>query len=57
MLVGLLIAAYVGLKRFTARYAVVGILLLGLGFLLVQGRVDLSGLSLQLATPVFTRKG
>src|SRR5450830_437771 len=55
VLVGLLIAAYVGLKRFTARYAVVGILVLGLGFLLVQGRVDLSGLSLQLAAPVFTR--
>ena len=55
VLVGVLIAAYVGLKRFTARYAVVGILLLGLGFLLVQGRVDLSGLSLQLAAPVFTR--
>lgn len=52
VLVGVLIAAYVGLKRFTARYAVVGILLLGLGFLLVQGRVDLSGLSLQLAAPV-----
>src|SRR5450830_738867 len=32
-----------------------GILVLGLGFLLVQGRVDLSGLSLQLAAPVFTR--
>ena len=46
-LVGLLIAAYVGFKRFTARYAVVGILVLGLVLLLVQGRVDLSGLSLQ----------
>jgi benzoate membrane transport protein len=55
VLVGLLITAYVGLKRFTARYAVVGILVLGLGFLLVLGRVDLSGLSLQLAAPVFTR--
>lgn len=54
VLVGLLIAAYIVLKRFTARYAVVGILMLGLVFLLTQGRVDLSGLSLQLATPVFT---
>ena len=54
-LVGVLIAAYVGFKRFTARYAVVGILVLGLVWLLAQGRVDLSGLSLQWAAPVFTR--
>ena len=55
VLVALLIAAYVVLKRFTARYAVVGILVLGLAFLLTQGRVDLSGLALQFAAPVFTR--
>ena len=55
LLVGLLIAAYLVLKRFSARYAVVGILVLGVVFLLSQGRVDLTGLSLQLATPVFTR--
>lgn len=54
MLAGLLIVAYVVLKRFTARYAVVGILVLGLVFLLVQDRVDLSGLSLKLAAPIFT---
>jgi len=53
-LAGLLIAAYVALKRFTARYAVVGILGLGLAFLLAQGRVDFSGLSLELAAPVLT---
>ncbi|WPN58264.1 benzoate/H(+) symporter BenE family transporter [Pseudomonas sp. P9_31] len=55
VLVGLLIAAYVVLKRFTARYAVVGILVLGLAFLLTQGRVELSGLALQFAVPVFTQ--
>ena len=55
VLVGLLIAVYVVLKRFTARYAVVGILVLGLAFLLTQGRVDFSGLVLQFAAPVFTR--
>jgi benzoate membrane transport protein len=55
VLVGLLIVAYVILKRFTARYAVVGILVLGLAFLLTQGRVDLSGLELQFAAPVFTQ--
>jgi benzoate membrane transport protein len=50
----LLIVAYVVLKRIAARYAVVGILLLGLAFLVLQQRVDLAGLSLQLAAPVFT---
>ncbi|HJH20318.1 MAG TPA: benzoate/H(+) symporter BenE family transporter [Pseudomonas lactis] len=55
MLVGLLIVAYLVLKRLTARYAVVGILALGLAFLLAQGRVDLSGVELQLAAPMFTR--
>ncbi|NYT61880.1 benzoate/H(+) symporter BenE family transporter [Alcaligenaceae bacterium] len=54
LLAGLLIVAYVVLKRFTARYAVVGILVLGLAFLLIQDRVDLSGLTLALAAPVFT---
>ena len=54
VLAGLLIMAYLVLKRFTARYAVVGILVLGLAFLLVEDRVDLSGLALQLAAPVFT---
>lgn len=55
VLVGLLITAYVVLKRLTARYAVVGILVLGMAFLLAQGRVDFSGLALQFAVPVFTR--
>ena len=54
LLAGLLITAYVVLKRFSARYAVVGILVLGLAFLLIQQRVDLSGLSLKLAAPVLT---
>lgn len=53
-LVGLLIVAYVSLKRFSARYAVVGILAVGLVFLLAQGRVDLTGLQLKLAAPIFT---
>lgn len=54
LLVGLLIIAYVVLKRLSARYAVVGILVLGLAFLLTQGRVDLSGLKLEFAAPIFT---
>lgn len=55
LLTALLIVAYVVLKRFSARYAVVGLLVLGLAFLLWQGRVDLSGLELRLAAPVFTQ--
>jgi benzoate membrane transport protein len=55
LLAGLLIVAYVLLKRLTARYAVVGILALGLAFLLAQDRVDQSGLQLRFAAPVFTR--
>lgn len=55
LLVGVLIGAYILFKRLSARYAVVGILVLGLGFLLMQGRVDFTGLALEFATPVFTR--
>ncbi|MEN5204263.1 benzoate/H(+) symporter BenE family transporter [Stenotrophomonas sp. TWI700] len=54
LLAGLLILAYLVFKRFSARYAVVGILVLGLAFLLSQDRIDLSGLRLELATPLFT---
>ena len=54
LLTSVLIVAYVVLKRFCARYAVVGILVLGLAFLLVQERVDLSGLQWQFSAPVFT---
>jgi len=54
LLAGGLILAYVVFKRFSARYAVVGILVLGLAFLLVQSRVDFSGVRLQFAAPVFT---
>ncbi len=54
LLAGALILAYVVLRRVSARYAVVGILLAGLGLLLVQGRLDLHGLELRLAMPVFT---
>ena len=54
VLVGLLTGSYLILKRFTARYAIVGILLIGLGWLLLRGEVDLSGLSLKLASPVLT---
>lgn len=54
LLAGLLIVAYLLLKRVSARYAIVGILLLGVAFLWLQGRLDLSAVSLQLAKPVLT---
>ncbi len=54
VLAGVLIVAYLALKRVVPRYAVVGILLLGLALLLVQGRLDTSGVRLALAAPVFT---
>jgi len=54
LLVGALIVAYLALKRACPRYAVVGILGLGLALLLGQDRVDLSGLRLEFAAPVFT---
>ncbi|WP_095157374.1 benzoate/H(+) symporter BenE family transporter [Pseudomonas sp. Irchel 3E13] len=54
LLAGVLIAVYVVFKRFTARYAVVAILALGMVLLLAQGRLDFSGLQLQFAAPVYT---
>lgn len=53
-LVILLFVSYLVLKRLTARYAIIGILVVGLVWLLVRGEVDLSGLRLELAVPVFT---
>ncbi len=52
VLVGTLIIAYIFLKRLSARYAVIGILVIGFVFLLMQERVDLSGLQLKLAAPI-----
>lgn len=53
-LVGVLVGSYLILKRFTARYAIVGILLIGLGWLLLRQQVNLSGLTLEFAIPVLT---
>jgi benzoate membrane transport protein len=54
LLAGVLVVGYLVLKRVAPRYAVVGILVLGLVFLLLQHRVDVAGLRLALAAPVFT---
>lgn len=54
LLAGGLFLAYLILKRFSARYAVVGLLVLGTAVLVMQARVDVSGLSLAFAQPMLT---
>ena len=53
VLVAVLLLSYAVLRRFTARFAVVGIMLIGLALLLAQGRIDAQGIALALAAPVF----
>ncbi|AWQ03859.1 benzoate/H(+) symporter BenE family transporter [Bordetella bronchiseptica] len=53
LLVIALLVSYALLKRYTSRFAVVGILVIGLGLLVAQQRVDFSALHLSLAAPVF----
>ncbi|MNI31929.1 Inner membrane protein YdcO [compost metagenome] len=53
VLVAVLFIAYALLRRFTSRFAVVGILVLGLSLLLISGKVDLRHIELTLAMPVF----
>ncbi|MEI2279596.1 MULTISPECIES: benzoate/H(+) symporter BenE family transporter [Paenibacillus] len=54
LLVILLFTAYIVLKRFTSRYAIVGILVLGLIYLVIMGKTDFSSIQLAVALPVFT---
>ncbi|CAM3759174.1 benzoate/H(+) symporter BenE family transporter [Kerstersia gyiorum] len=53
LLVITMVIAYAILKRYTSRFAVVGILLVGLAMLIAQQRVDFSAIHLSLAMPVF----
>ena len=53
LLVVILFAAYVVLRRFTSRYAIVGILVVGLMYLIVMGKADFSTIQLAIASPVF----
>ncbi|MCU7648996.1 benzoate/H(+) symporter BenE family transporter [Pseudomonas piscis] len=53
-LVMVLLVSYALLRRFTSRFAVVGILLIGLGLLVAQQRIDFGALQPSLATPLFT---
>ncbi|WP_025807605.1 benzoate/H(+) symporter BenE family transporter [Pseudomonas chlororaphis] len=54
LLVGVLLLSYVLLRRFTARYAIVGVLLIGIVLLLGLGQVSFAGLELKPAVPVLT---
>ncbi|KAB2893019.1 MAG: benzoate/H(+) symporter BenE family transporter, partial [Burkholderiaceae bacterium] len=53
LLVVVLLLSYAVLRRFTSRFAVVGILCIGMALLVAQGRIDTQGIALQLAAPVF----
>lgn len=53
LLVIVLVISYALLKRFTSRFAVVGILVIGMALLIAQDRIDFSAIQLSLATPVF----
>lgn len=53
LLVTVLFAAYIVLRRFTSRYAIVGILAVGLIYLICMGKTDFSTIQLAVASPVF----
>ncbi len=53
LLVVILFAAYIVLRRFTSRYAIVGILVIGLIYLISMGKADFSNIKLAIASPVF----
>ncbi|MFF2886975.1 benzoate/H(+) symporter BenE family transporter [Paenibacillus sp. NPDC057967] len=53
MLVVILFAAYIVLRRFTSRYAIIGILAIGLVYLITTGKADFSSIKLAAASPVF----
>ncbi|TKI47333.1 benzoate/H(+) symporter BenE family transporter [Lysinibacillus sphaericus] len=52
LLVIVLFTAYILLRRFTSRYAIVGILVIGLIYLISMGKVDFSNVELAIASPV-----
>ncbi|AUG04423.1 benzoate transporter [Pseudomonas sp. 09C 129] len=54
LLVGALLLSYVLLRRFTARYAIVGVLLIGIVLLLGLGQVSFASLELKPALPLPT---
>ena len=53
LLVVVLVVSYAALRRFTSRFAVVGILVIGMAMLIAQDRIDVQRIHLSLAAPVF----
>lgn len=53
LLVIVLVVSYAVLRRFTSRFAVVGILTIGMTMLITQERIDVQNIHLSLAAPVF----
>lgn len=53
LLVGVLVLSYALLRRYTSRFAVVGMLVVGVVLLVAQDRLDLRDVHLSLAAPVF----
>lgn len=54
LLVGALILSYAVLRRFTARYAIIGVLVIAIMLLLGLGQVSFQSVALSLAAPVLT---
>ena len=53
LLVVVLVVSYAALRRFTSRFAVVGILVIGIAILIAQDRIDVQRVHLSLAAPRF----
>lgn len=53
LLVIVLVLVYAVLRRFTSRFAVIGVLVVGMLWLTAQDRIDLKDVHLSLAAPVF----
>lgn len=54
ILVCLLFTCFIFLKRFTSRYAILGVLVIGLFYLLISDKITFSSLEWSLSKPIFT---
>jgi benzoate membrane transport protein len=52
-MVGVMVLSFLLLKRLAPRYAIAGVMLVGIGFAMLAGRTHLSHISLHVAQPVF----
>lgn len=55
ILAGILILSFALLRRYTARYAVFGVLFVGLTIVVFRGQMNLSDIDFALARPIFTK--